>query len=95
MRHVMTELGKILSEMYENAPRGDKVAMIHLFGIRYSSEIKSKIDKNNNMSNVLKEIIKKTRLKNGSSMDESYDREISKGLKLAQYVIDKKLLQRQ
>jgi hypothetical protein len=26
--------------MFENAPEGDKVAMIHLFGIRYSKIIK-------------------------------------------------------
>jgi 5-methylcytosine-specific restriction protein B len=91
-RYVMTisELGRELSKMYENAPKGDKVAMIHLFAIRYSSEIKEKIDENNgNVSYVSKEIIKNTKLKNGKQMHISYDREIFKGLKLANYVIEK------
>jgi 5-methylcytosine-specific restriction protein B len=82
------ELSKMLSEMYENAPDGDKVAMIHLFGIRYSSEI----EKNGKVSVVSKEIIKNTKLKNDSQMHESYDREIFKGLKLSKYVIDKETL---
>ena len=81
----INELGKILGEMYENAPDGDKVAMTHLFGIRYSKEIKR-----NNY--IVKEIIKNTRLKNGSSMNESYQTEIHKGIKLAEYVIDKNFL---
>ena len=29
-----TELADILRRMYRNAPRGEKVAAIHLFGIR-------------------------------------------------------------
>ena len=36
----LSELGKKLSEMYNNAPEGDAVAMIHLFGIKYAKEIK-------------------------------------------------------
>jgi hypothetical protein len=35
----VVELSKKLSEMYENADDGDKVAMIHLFGIRYGKII--------------------------------------------------------
>jgi 5-methylcytosine-specific restriction protein B len=81
----IAELARILSEMYENAPDGDKVAMIHLFGIRYSNEIAE----NGRVSYVSKEIIKNTRLRDGSSMHESYDREIFKGIKLARYVIDR------
>ncbi len=33
------ELGRELREMYLNAPKGDAVAMIHLFGIIYADEI--------------------------------------------------------
>lgn len=33
------ELGDKLREMYINAPKGDSVAMIHLFGIIYAKEI--------------------------------------------------------
>ena len=35
----LSELGKKLSKMYNNAPKGDAVAMIHLFGIKYANEI--------------------------------------------------------
>jgi hypothetical protein len=79
------ELGEILSGMYENALHGNHVAMIHLFGIRYSSEIK----KHNYAP---KDIIENTKLKNGLSMNESYQTEIQKGVKLAEYVIDKESL---
>ena len=34
------ELARILRKMYENAKRGQKVAMIHLFGIKYAEEIR-------------------------------------------------------
>ena len=34
------ELALILKNMYENAEQGEKVAMIHLFGMKYSKEIK-------------------------------------------------------
>ena len=81
----INELGKKLSEMYENAPEGDKVAMIHLFGIRYSKIIKS-----NRYS--ASDIIKYTKLKNGSKMNKSYQTEISKGVNLAKYVIVKETL---
>ena len=36
----LRELGTKLSEMYNHAPKGDTVAMIHLFGIKYANEIK-------------------------------------------------------
>ncbi len=32
-------LTTILADMYNNAPDGEAVAMIHLFGIRYSRDI--------------------------------------------------------
>jgi len=78
----IVELAKKLSDMYDNAPEGDKVSMIHLFGILYSKEI----IKNNY---VAREIIKNTKLKNGSKMSASYQTEISKGVNLSKYVIDK------
>ena len=33
------ELGERLQDMYSNAPTGDAVAMIHLFGIKYTEQI--------------------------------------------------------
>jgi hypothetical protein len=67
------ELGRELREMYLNAPKGDAVAMIHLFGIIYADEI-------SNLDNTKKEIIIE------SGISESYITELSKGVKLARYV---------
>ena len=36
----INELGSALNDMYHNASKGEVVAMIHLFGIKYASEIK-------------------------------------------------------
>lgn len=67
------ELGQELRKMYDHAPYGDKVAFIHLFGIRFSKELI-----NEGLSK--KEILKSARL------PESYLTEISKGAKLGKYV---------
>lgn len=67
------ELGDMLREMYENAAKGEAVAMIHLFGIKYAKEItNSKASK--------KEIAK------SAGIHESYGTEISKGMKLSKHV---------
>lgn len=70
------ELGLELREMYLNAPKGDAVAMIHLFGIKYADEI-------SNFENPKNEIIQV------SGISQSYITELSKGIKLAKYVIPK------
>lgn len=67
------DLAQKLNEMYYNAPEGEKVSMIHLFGIKYSEEIKE-------CSASTKEIAKAADIK------ESYGTEISKGVKLGHYV---------
>lgn len=72
----LNELGSKLSEMYNNAPKGDSVAMIHLFGIKYAKEIK-------NSSYSKKDIITQ------SGISTSYLTELTKGVKLAEYVIPK------
>ena len=72
----LKELGEKLSDMYHNAPSGDKVAMIHLFGIKYADEIKQyKFSK--------KDITKQ------ADIPDSYITEIMKGVKLAKYVKEK------
>jgi hypothetical protein len=68
------ELGGKLREMYINASKGEAVVMIHLFGIKYAAEI-------NNNECSKKEIIK------ASGISESYLTELTKGVKLAEYVI--------
>lgn len=73
----LNELGTKLSEMYNNTPKGDAVAMIHLFGIKYANEIKKgEFSK--------RDIIKQ------SGISSSYLTELTKGVKLADYVILKK-----
>jgi len=72
----LNQLGLKLNEMYCNAKKGEAVAMIHLFGITYASEInKSKLTK--------KEIILK------AGIPTSYITELSKGIKLSKFVIPK------
>lgn len=79
---VINELSKILSQMYENAPEGEKVTMIHLFSIRYS-----KIIRDNQYT--AKEILKHTKLKDNNKISSKYFVEINKGLNIAKYVIEK------
>ena len=69
----LNELSIVLRKMYDNAPRGDQVAMIHLFGVKYAEEIR----KNDYTP---KEILK------AADMHESYQVEINKGIKLSKYV---------
>ena len=76
------ELADILSDMYDNALADEKTAMVHLFGIRYANIIRE-----NNIS--IPEILKWTKLNNGSNISKNYSPEINKGIKLAKYVIEK------
>jgi len=68
----INELGKILHDMYFNA-KGNKVAMIHLFGIKYSKDIQLRD---------VSEIVKIA----GINVP-SYATEIRKGITLANYVV--------
>ena len=69
----LQELAKILKNNYENAKRGQTVAQIFLFGIKYGQIIRRK-----NMS--ISEIIRHSTLK------ESYYAELNKGVKLSKYI---------
>jgi len=70
------ELGQILKEMYRNAPHGYQVANIHLFGVKFASVI------NKNHFNV-KNIV------SFAELNPSYASEVSKGIKLSEYVSPK------
>ena len=74
----MTEdqLGRILRDMYDNAPRGDQAAMIHLFGVKYAHEIQTGG-------------LTATAIVRASGIKESYKTEVSKGVRLARYVVPK------
>ena len=71
------ELGQKLKEMYENAPKGEAVAFIHLFGIQYADEIR-----NNRY--------RSTNIVSASGLSKSYFAEVDKGIKLSKYVEIKK-----
>ena len=68
------ELGRILKDMYDNAPQGYQVANIHFFGVKYASIIL-----NNNF--------KATDIIRASGINSSYATEVSKGIKLSRYVV--------
>ena len=70
------ELGKTLKEMYDNAPEGYLIAGIHLFGLKYASII---LDNNFEAIDIVR----------ASGINQSYATEVSKGVKLASYVISR------
>lgn len=72
----INELGGILKRMYSNAPHGYQVANIHLFGVKYASII---LRNNYKVSDII----------NASGINPSYATEVSKGIKLARYVVPK------
>ena len=65
------EAARILRDMYDQAPYGEQVAMIHLFGIIYADHISH---------------IPRGDLIREAGMRTSYHTEVSKGIKLAKYV---------
>lgn len=72
----IVELGKILTDMYENAVVGEKVAKAHLFAIIYADII-------------IKNNYKAVEIVRASNLPKSYDVEVSAGLKLSKYVVIK------
>ncbi len=67
----LNQLATKLHDMYSNAPAGEKVTMIHLFGIIHHHQIKEFS---------VQEVIEQ------SSIRASYATELSKAVKLAKYV---------
>ena len=76
MARTVTELGKILADMYNNAEEGEKVTMIHLFGIQYHSEIRE---------------ISTREIVEAAGIKDTYITEVNKGVNLAKYVIPRQL----
>ena len=73
MKMTLAELGLKLKEMYENAPKGNQVVMIHLFGIKFHKEISESG-------------LSKKDIALAAGISEAYGTEISKGVKLGEYV---------
>ena len=71
-----TMLCQKLKEMYDNAPYGEQVLMIHLFGIKYADIIKQ----NNYTPKQIVDV---------SGLNSSYYAEVNKGMKMAKYVMMK------
>jgi hypothetical protein len=67
------ELGKVLKGMYDKAPRGYQVANIHFFGVKYAETI-------------LKNNFRINKIISASGLNPSYSTEVSKGIKLSEYV---------
>lgn len=67
------ELAVALRVMYESAKRNEAACQVHLFGIRYAKELQAS-------SETVKDIVKR------SGINMGYVSEVSKGIKLAQYV---------
>lgn len=70
----LDEAAQILRQMYYNAPRGEQVAHIHLFGIRYADQLEG-------LTNP--EIVRR------AGLNDSYHSEVAKGRRLAKYVVVK------
>ena len=73
------ELGAILSDMYNDAPRGKQVTMIHLFGLKYHDFIRQV---------GVREVVQVARIKS------TYITEVNKGVNLAEYAVPKPAYQR-
>lgn len=71
------ELAQKLRDMYESAKRNEASCQVHLFGIMYAEEIK-------NSGCTSKRLIEL------SGINKGYQPEISKGIKLSQYVVPKR-----
>ncbi|MDD3788331.1 MAG: hypothetical protein PHO94_06515 [Petrimonas sp.] len=69
----MNDLASTLHQMYTNAPKGEKVAMIHLFGIKYAEQIQEGA-------------FSKEEIATRAKIPDTYATEISKGVKLSKYV---------
>ena len=65
------QLAEELSRMYNTAPRGEQVAMIHLFGIKYANELRG---------------VGLSDLAEQAGISRAYGTEINKGRNLAKYV---------
>lgn len=70
----LKDLAAELAKMYNSVPRGDKTTMIHLFAIKYASQLDE-----------LKEFNIKDLLE-AADMPTSYVTEINKGRRLSKYV---------
>ncbi|MEZ9142798.1 MULTISPECIES: hypothetical protein [unclassified Shewanella] len=65
-----------LSEMYQQALKGEKSTMVHLFGVRYATEIRCSTASPKEIAQL-------------ANISENYGVEINKGIKLSKYLVEK------
>jgi hypothetical protein len=70
----LDQLGMTLRGMYDSAPQGVKTTSIHFFGVKYASEIRDG-------GFTPREVV------HTSGINASYVTELSKGMRLSNYVI--------
>ncbi|MDE6065263.1 MAG: hypothetical protein K2G27_00385 [Duncaniella sp.] len=70
----LKDLAAELAKMYNSASRGDKTTMIHLFAIKYASQLDELKESN------IKDLLE------AADMPISYVTEINKGRRLSKYV---------
>lgn len=68
------EAARILRDMYYSAPDKERVAHIHLFGVKYAHQLEG---------------LANTEIGRRASLHLSYHREVAKGRRLAKYVMVK------
>ena len=74
MSKTVNDLGNILGDMYQNAPKNEKITMIYLFGVKYADEV-------NEIG--VREVIEQ------SGIYSTFKTELRKAVNLAKYVIPK------
>lgn len=77
----LEQLAAILSRMYEEAPHRQKVAHIHLFGIRHARDIAAAG-------------VSASAVVERSDVSDVYVSEVQKGIVLAKYVVERSELRR-
>ena len=70
------ELAAILKRMYDDARKGETATMVHLFGIRFASEIKHCGASPMNLAKL-------------AGISTNYGTEIGKGIRLSRFVKEK------
>jgi hypothetical protein len=75
----LDDLARLLTEMHNNAQKGDKSYMTHLFGILFAQEICNAKTKS-------PEIINYANKNFNANLSKNYSTEINKGKKLSEYL---------
>lgn len=70
------ELAEVLKKMYHESKEGEAAVMIHLFGVKYASQIRNSGTSPANIATL-------------AGLPKSYGTEINKGINLSKYVVSR------